>query len=175
VVSVFLGALSTVPVAATASCQGHECDAQFSSWGCESADVDPTAACCKQGRMQPTSTGWVWQTTAFTKADWVSFPASGTVHLYTRAWTDAVPDIGGSTIWIASGQGPADPFPDDDPSDAPASYAAPVGGSLGEVTTVHEGSVDIYNATCAPEWVFVQIAFDLPEGGGLTHGPCWNE
>jgi hypothetical protein len=173
-VSLFLAVLSAVPVAATTSCEGHACDATSYDYGCPSADVDPSAACCKQGQMVLLSNNaWVWQSTA-QNAPWLSFPASGTIEIHTSAWTDAVPDLASSTIVIAPNPGPQDPFPDADSPDAPASYAAVAGGSLGEYTIVRDGTLDVYNSTCQPEYALIQIVFILPDSGVLTHGPCWN-
>ena len=158
-------------MAATASCENHECDPNTTDYGCPSADVDPSARCCAQGEIVMTTAGLVWESTPV-KAKWLPFNPSGTINVYTAGWTDALPDPNLSSIEIASGEGPADPFPDADSPDAPVSISASAGGSLGEYTIVTSQGVHIYNSTCSPEYVRVTLGFDIPDGG-LTHGPCW--
>jgi hypothetical protein len=155
----------------TSSCETHECDISHATYGCTSTDVTPTAPCCRQGEIVLTSAGLVWESTPV-RAAWLSFNPNETITLHTEGWTNAPPDPNLSSIEIATGEGPADPFPDGDPPDTPASFTAAAGGSLGAYTIVAPGVIEISNQTCAAEFVRVTIGFDIPDGG-LERGPCW--
>jgi hypothetical protein len=176
-------ALPSVSVLATASCDGHECDFNWSEYGhdtCEGSPAEIAACCTQSGCMLDINT---WVSTPQQGVDWINFPANGAVRLRLGAWTgNRVPDLIGSTIYIAPGQGPQDPFPNGDPPDSTVSYAAPAPGSLGVFLYVSDGTtptvVEVQNQTCAPNYALIAIHLDpLPDGGAVDDvmGPCWKQ
>jgi hypothetical protein len=193
-VAAFCAALPSVSVLATASCDGHECDFNWSDYGNDTCpESDAGIACCAQSGCMLDMNTWV-TTPQQPGVDWINFPANGAVRLHLGAWTGKrVPELIGSTIYIATGQGPADPFPDGDSPDNPASYAAPAPGSSGVFTYLSDGTtptlVEVENLTCSPNYARIAIQLEpLPDGGAVPDGgtapdggtvddlmgPCWS-
>src|SRR5580658_6831524 len=146
--SLFCAALPWTAVVATTSCETHACDPSTVSYGCKTANVSPDDACCGQGRM---INDFQWESTP-QDANWVSFPAAGTIELFLAGWTDATPDTLLSQVDIAPApsEGPLDPDPDADPPDATVSYWAAGAGSLAEFDEAKPGFVELTNGTCTP-------------------------
>jgi hypothetical protein len=165
-VSLFLAALSSVPVAATASCFGHECDSSTRSYGCDPADGEKP--CCFGSMI-----GDQWQSSE-QDALWLNYPANATIILNLRAWTDAVPESAFSTVQITSAQGSQDPDRDADPPDAPINPWTNASGSEAQWGTAKPGLISVENATCSPWFARVVVGFDPPlDGGPIKKGPCW--
>jgi hypothetical protein len=180
-VAAFVATLPAVPLLATASCDGHECDPNVSKWGyptCEGVDL---ATCCSEGCMLDED-DWVSTPTA---ANWLNFPANGTIKLYLGAWTGKrVPDTTSSVIDILSRPGPEDPLPDgDSPDNAVTDWAAAAGSAgvfLNQSSDGGYGFVEVANLTCSPTYARIRIHLDPPaappDGGPVTDdmmGPCW--
>jgi hypothetical protein len=185
-VAAFCAALPSVTVLATASCDGHECDFNSSDYGrdtcleSDAGDAGIAVCCAESGCMQDINT---WLSTEQRGVDWINFPANGAVRLHLGAWTgNRVPQLLGSTIEIASGQGPSDPFPGGDMPDNPASYAAPAPGSSGVFSYLSDGTtptlVEVQNLTCSPNYALIAIQLEpIPDGGAVDDimGPCWKQ
>jgi hypothetical protein len=169
--SLFCCALPWTAAVTTTSCETHACDPSTVIVGCKTAPVSSEDACCKQGRMI-NETQWV---STRQDANWVSFPAAGTIELFLAGWTDATPDTILSQVDIAPAppEGPADPDPDADLPDATASDWAVAAGSLAEFDEAKPGFVEITNGTCTPTIARILITFQTSDGAPLHHGPCW--
>jgi hypothetical protein len=175
-VAAFCAALPSVSVLATASCDGHECDFNWSDYGndtCQESEAGMATCCAQSGCMLDINT---WMSTEPTGVDWINFPANGALRLRLGAWTgNRVPELVGSIIELAPGQGPADPFPGGDMPDNPASYAAPAPGSSGVFSYFSDGTtptfVEAQNLTCSPNYALIAIRLDpLPDGGAVLDG-----
>jgi hypothetical protein len=162
--------------AASAACDGHECDPHESDWGCAGDDVEPSDECCAQGVMVDSDH---WATT-LPNADWLNFYSYDTIRLHYSAWTGKrQPDEGLSSIWIAPAapEGPPAPFPDAYPADAAdggVDNTTLASGNLGEFDKLGPGEAWVENATCSPTIVRVVIGFPHLEGGVPPEyiGPC---
>jgi hypothetical protein len=175
-VSLFLAAMRSMPIAATASCDGHECDPSTTDYGCDSAECCTKARNAGMGMIQGPGGGWYWQSSPTQAADWLAFPAMGTVNLRLAGWTDAMPDPAFSCILIAPAppQGAQAPDPKGDSIDAAVSDFTCASGILGQYLDISSGLVQVENATCSPWIARFVIGFDAPDGGGaLPKGPCW--
>lgn len=165
-------ALSSAPMLATASCEGQECDPSWADYGCASADVDPENSCCMQGDMIDDDT---WESTP-QSADWLEWPGFRTWRLHIAGWTgNRVPVDEKIEAAFVPSDGTSNPFPADDPPDAPVSAATSASGNYGEVSYAAAGLVEVKNDTCAPYLVRVLVSFSPPPDGGLTPammGPC---
>lgn len=167
-------ALSSAPMLASASCDGHECDSSSASYGCTSAAeamADPS--CCKGDMPDP----YTWESTPVSPngadAGWLDFPAFRTWSLYTAGWTGTrTPDI--PLAWIAP-ESPADPYPVNNSPEAPASVTTLASGNQALWPWIGPGLTQVENGTCSPEVVRVVLHFAEADGG-LTDemlGPCW--
>jgi hypothetical protein len=171
-VSASLVGLALFPLAAAASCDGHECDASVAYYGCDGTPAGASATCCPGLMLDDTH----WASSPQEDANWLPFPANGTLVFYLSGWTNAPPDTAFSTVQIASAQGSSDPDPvGDSPIDA-SSFWTNGSGSLSEwvATGTDPSYVGVTNATCSPWVARVVIGFDSPlDGGPLARGPCW--
>ena len=166
-------ALSSAPMLASAACDGHECDPSTMDWGCPSADGGTDDLLCTEGEM--IEEGTVWESMPVS-ADWLDFEGSRTWRLHTACWTGTrVPGFPQIEVAFFPSDGTRNPFPANDPPDAPVSFATMASGNLGEVGYVDAGLVEVQNATCSPYLARVQIPFSSLPDGGLTPemmGPC---
>jgi len=169
--SLVCAALPWTAAVTTTSCETHACDPSTVVVGCKSSDVSPSDACCQQGHM---INDYQWESTP-QDANWVSFPAAGSVYLYLAGWTDATPDTGLSVVDVAPApsEGPADPDPDAEAPDATASYWAAGAGSQAEWSDARSGFVELQNGTCTPLIARIILTFQTQDGAPLHHGPCW--
>ncbi len=172
-----LAVQSAAPLA-SASCDGHECDATSTDWGCTHTPSGPSDACCGEGQMVDPDH---WATTR-QNAAWLAFGSFETIRLHFGAFTGTrAPDVGLSEIDIGPGppEGPLAPYPDALPPetssvDAEYDNTTPASGNLGEWTRFGPGRVDVLNATCSPGVVYVVIGFPSIDGSVPPEytGPC---
>jgi hypothetical protein len=169
--AILFATLPSVPALVTTSCEGHECDATSYEYGCASSE---DAACCA-GCMIDENT---WATTP-EDANWLNFPASGTIRLPLNGWIgNRVLDPSQVEIMIAPAppQGPTDPLPADASPDAPASIEAVATGDLGEYSFVGQDEVDVMNGTCSAAVARITVGFISQADGGVVElGPCWKQ
>jgi hypothetical protein len=163
-------ALSSAPMLATASCDGHECDPSVMDWGCPSADGGTDDSLCTQGEM--IQNGTVWESTPIS-ANWLDFEGFRTFRLHTECWTgNRVPeDLPTAEIAFFPSDGTLNPFPANDPPDAPVSAATTGSGNDYAVSHWGAGLVEVENSTCAAYLVRVTIPFGPAPDGGPTP-PC---
>jgi hypothetical protein len=117
--------------------------------------------------------GTVWESTPFLNADWLDFEGFRTFHLHTACWTGNRVPVDGPKIELAffPSDGTSNPFPANDPPDAPVSAEAFASGNPGEGLYFGAGLVEVENSTCAPYLARVTIPFGpLPDGGPVP--PC---
>jgi hypothetical protein len=146
---------------ANASCDGQECDTSIRYYGCPSADVSPDDPCCKEGDL--IDGGNTWESTP-SSADWLDYPGFRTWYLYTAGWTgNRVPT--GYLVYIAP-ETPPNPYPPNDPPDAPVSLSTLASGNLAELPYFGAGLIEVQNGTCSPFVFRAEIPFSsLPDGG----------
>ncbi len=166
-------ALSSAPMLANASCDAHECDPSSADWGCPSGDGSPDDSLCTQGEM--TDDGNTWESTPLS-ADWLDYPGSRTWRLHTACWTgNRVPTDWKIEVAFPPSDGTSNPFPANDPPDAPVSEATEATGNLGELVHSGAGLLEVENATCSSLLARVFIYYAPVPDGGLTSdmmGPC---
>lgn len=166
-------ALSSAPMLASASCDGHECDPSVMDWGCPSTDGGTDDSLCTQGEM--IEDGTVWESTPLLNADWLDFEGFRTLRLHTACWTGNRVPVDAPTIELAffPSNGTSNPFPANDPPDAPVSAESPGSGNPGEALYLGAGLVEVKNGTCASYLARVTIPFGpRPDGGPDMTGPC---
>jgi hypothetical protein len=109
-----------------------------------------------------------WESTPVI-ADWLDYPAFRTWRLHTACWTGNRGLVNWEVqVAFVPSDGTSNPFPANDPPDAPVSAATTASGNLAEVQVFSSGLVEVENGTCSPLLARILIYFPPPPDGGLT-------